>query len=207
MGGSTGCFRSRLPPSLTTKDIHLLTLKSDLSREDIEQWYSSFVHCYPQGYLSKRQFVLYYQQLRDEYSAQLLPFIEQLFDVFDANNDKKIDFYEFVLLNVLSNNGSINEKMKLIFRFYENDKEKHLSRDEIKEFLRHMFDLFDIPSSKSNVTDVIDRVFQKHNLTREQTINWKEFTQDVLNDQALFRRLISVDIYRNDQFIQRSERF
>lgn len=202
-----GCFQSRLPAPLTSKDIHLLTLKCNLTREELHQWHDSFVHCYPHGYLSKKKFVLYFQQLRDEYSLQLRPFIEQLFDVFDLDNDKKLDFSEFVLLSVLSNDGSINEKMQLIFRFYQHDKDKCLSREEIKEFLRHMFDVFDIPSSKSNITDVIDRVFQRNDLNREQKIKWDQFTQDVLNDQTLFRQLVSLDTRTNDQLIQRSERF
>ncbi|CAF1281280.1 unnamed protein product [Adineta steineri] len=207
MGGSTGCFRSRLPPLLTTKEISNLSLKSNLSVEDIQQWYSSFVHCYPHGYLSRNEFIVYYQQLKDESNVQLRPLIEKLFEVFDLNNDNKLDFHEFVLLNVLSSNGSINEKMKLIFRLYEKEKEKLLSRDEIKDFLRNMFYIFDIPSSKFNLNQVINIVFKTNNINRDEKIYWKQFTEDILNDQALFKQLISLDYYHDYQFVQRSERF
>ncbi|CAF1322558.1 unnamed protein product [Adineta steineri] len=207
MGGSTGCFRSRLPPLLTTKEISNLSLKSNLSVEDIQQWYSSFVHCYPHGYLSRNQFIIYYQQLKDESNVQLRPLIEKLFEVFDLNNDNKLDFHEFVLLNVLSSNGSINEKIKLIFRLYEKEKEKLLSRDEIKDFLRNMFYIFDIPSSKFNLNEVINIVFKTNNINRDEKIYWKQFTEDILNDQALFKQLISLDYYHDYQFVQRSERF
>ncbi|CAF1376597.1 unnamed protein product [Adineta steineri] len=207
MGGSTGCFRSRLPPLLTTKEISNLSLKSNLSVEDIQQWYSSFVHCYPHGYLSRNQFIIYYQQLKDESNVQLRPLIEKLFEVFDLNNDNKLDFHEFVLLNVLSSNGSMNEKMKLIFRLYEKEKEKLLSRDEIKDFLRNMFYIFDIPSSKFNLNQVINIVFKTNNINRDEKIYWKQFTEDILNDQALFKQLISLDYYHDYQFVQRSERF
>jgi len=207
MGGSSSCFRSRLPPSLTTKEINILTLKSNLTVEDINQWYSRFVHCYPRGYLTEKQFINYYQQLRDEYSPQLKPLIKQLFQVFDLNSDQKLDFHEFILLNVITNDGSIYEKIKLIFNSYDKDKEKYFTRNQIKEFLRNMFDLFDIPSSKLNIIDVIDFIFHKNNIKKDEKINWKQFTEDIINDHSLYEQLISLDFNKNYQFIQRSERF
>jgi Ca2+-binding EF-hand superfamily protein len=207
MGGSTGFFRSRLPPSLTTKEINYLSLKSNLTREDIQQWYLRFVHCYPHGHLSQKQFVNYYQQLRDEHSAQLKPLIKELFEVFDLNNDKKINFEEFVLLNVLTNNGSNNEKLNLIFNLFNKTKDKYFSRNELKDFLRNMFDLLDIPSSKLNITEIIDFIFHENKINKDEKINWKEFTQQISDDQHLLQQLISFDIYSNYQTIQRSERF
>ncbi|UJR29381.1 hypothetical protein I4U23_010593 [Adineta vaga] len=51
-----------------------------------------------------------------------------------------------------------------------------------------MFHLFDIPSSsKSHIIHVIDRIFQKNNLTtKEQKINLKQFAEDILHNQSLF---------------------
>jgi Ca2+-binding EF-hand superfamily protein len=205
MGGSIGCFRSRLAPSLTTKEINNLSNKLNLTRKDIEEWYEDFVHCYPHGHLSRRQFVFYYQQLRDEHSEQFKPLIKQLFELFDLNKDQKLDFEEFVLLTMLTGNGSIYEKMKLIFTLYDKEKDKSFSRNEIKDLLRSMFDLFDIPSSKSNITEVINIIFQRNNINRDQKIEWNQFSEEIINDQALIQQLISLE--SDNSFIQRSERF
>jgi len=207
MGSSFSCFRSRLPPLLTRKEINMLRLKSNLTVEDINQWYSRFIHCYPYGYLSEKEFLIYYQQLHDEYNLQLIPLIKQLFKVFDLNNDQKLDFYEFILFNVLTNDGSIYEKIKLIFNLYDKEKDKYFSRHQIKEFLRNMFDLLDIPSSKLNIIQVIDLVYQKNKIKKDEKINWKQFTEDIMNDQYLYEQLISLDFNKNYQSIQRSERF
>jgi Ca2+-binding EF-hand superfamily protein len=207
MGCSTSCFRSRLPPSLTSKEINELTLKSDLTIEDIEQWYSRFVHCYPYGYLNEKQFINYYQQFRDEYSEQFQPLIKELFQSFDLNHDQKIDFQEFVLLNVLTTDGSIHEKMQLIFHLYYKEKEKSFSRYQMKEFLRNIFHLLDIPSSILNLNDPIYYIFKKNNIQKDQQIKWRQFTEEILNDESLYQQFISLDFDQNDQIIQRSERF
>jgi Ca2+-binding EF-hand superfamily protein len=207
MGSSFSCFRSRLPPLLTTKEINMLTLKTNLTIEDINQWYSRFVHCYPHGYLSEKQFINYYQQVHDEYSLQLKPLIKQLFKIFDLSNDQKLDFSEFILFHVLTNDGSIYEKIKLIFNLYNKEKDKYFSRYQIKEFLRNMFDLLDIPSSKLNIIQVIDFIYQKNKIKKDEKINWKQFTEDIMNDQYLYEQLISLDFNKNYQVIQRSERF
>jgi Ca2+-binding EF-hand superfamily protein len=202
-----GCFRSRLPPSLTSNEINLIKLKSNLSNEDINQWYSRFIHCYPHGYLNEKEFLNYYQQLHDEYSLELKLIIKELFQVFDLNNDHKLDFYEFILFNILTNDGTIDEKFQFIFHLFDKEKEKYFSRNEIKDFLKNIFHLFDIPSSKFNLIDVIDFVFQKNNIQKDQKIQWKQFAQYILNHQSLYEQLISTQFIQNQQVIQRSERF
>ena len=84
---------------------------------------------------------------------------------------------------------------------------KYFSRNEIKDFLRNMFYLFDIPSSKLNITDIIHFIFHKNNIKKDQKINQKQFTEEILNDQSLYEQLISTQFGKNYQVIQRSERF
>ena len=103
--------------------------------EDIEQWYARFIHCYPQGYLTEAEFINYYQELHDEYSLQLKLLIKELFHVFDLNKNGKIDFEEFVLLNILTNDGSIDEKVRVIFHLFEKEK-KDFSRNDLKRIFK-----------------------------------------------------------------------
>ena len=133
--------------------------------------------------------------------------IKELFDVFDLNHDHKLDFSEFILFNLLTNDGSLHEKLEIICGLYSKEKEKYVSRNEIKGLLRNMFDLFDIPTSKLNVIKVIDFIFKRNNINKDEKINWHQFTKEILNSEFLFQQLISSEFQSDNQVIQRSERF
>ncbi|CAF4527176.1 unnamed protein product, partial [Didymodactylos carnosus] len=156
-----GCCRSKLPPQmLPSNEIERLCSQTELSPEDIEKWYEYFIHCYPKGKLNKKQFISYYQKFREENKSTSKKIIQNLFRTFDLNNDKKIDFYEFVLANVVSINGSLYEKLKYAFNMYDLDKNKYLDRKEIEHVLRGMFDLLEIPNyDKDDLDKAINIIF------------------------------------------------
>ena len=202
MGSSTACFRSQLPSELTNDEINQLKEKTNLKKEDIDQWYSRFIHCYPNGYLNEKDFLDYYQQLYEEFSNELIPFLKQLFHLFDLNSDQKIHFYEFILFNILLTDGTIEEKFQLISNLFDQQKEKDWNKYQLKEISRNIFHLFDIQISKSNLNDLIDLIFKEKNLKKDELINWKVFIQSILHHQSLEEDYSS--IY---SVIQRSQRF
>lgn len=204
MGSSTACFRSQLPSELTNDEINQLKEKTNLKKEDINQWYSRFIHCYPHGYLNEKDFLDYYQQLYEEFSNELIPFLKQLFHLFDLNSDQKIDFYEFILLNILLTDGTIEEKFQLISNLFDQQKEKDWNKYQLKEISRNIFHLFDIQISKSNLNELIDLIFKEQNLKKDDLINWKVFIQSMVHHQSLDEDYNSIQSY---SVIQRSQRF
>lgn len=221
MGSSSSksLFRSKLYKSLIKEDFQNLSLKTNIKCEDIEQCYLRFLNCYPYGYLKRRDFVKYFQEFRDEFNSELKLLIKELFDLFDLNKDNKLDFIEFFLFNILINDSSIDNKLKLIFQLY-NNKQILFLRNQLKDFLRNLFDLFNIPSSKLNIIYVINIIYKKNNMKKYEKIQWNKFTHEILNDENLLKQLISLDFYQDEHdeeneqeysyyqpIIQRSERF
>lgn len=199
------CFRSQVAPKLTSNEIDELKLKTNLKFEDIHQWYSRFIHCYPNGYLNEKQFIDYYQQLYEEYSFELKPLIKQLFELFDLNSDQKMNFSEFIFFHILIRDGQIDEKLKFISNFNDHQKEKDFTIYQLKDLLRNLFHLLDIQISKSNLNELIHSTFEKNHLKKDEKINWKIFIQSILDDQLLYEQYIPTQ--SDSTIIHRSQRF
>lgn len=209
MGSSTACFRSQLPTELTDDERNNLLKKTNLKEGDIDQWYSRFIHCYPNGYLNEKQFLDYYQQLYEEFDNEFIPFLKQFFHLFDLNSDQKIQFYEFILLNILLTDGTIEEKLRFIENLFEQEKEKEFNKYRLKEISRKIFYLFDIQISKSDFNHLIDLIFAEKNWKKEDLINWKNFIQSILRHYQSFAN-DSISLQSSSSIssvIHRSQRF
>jgi len=194
-------FRSRLPPPLTSTQIVTLTKQSHLPVEDIEEWYERFNHCYPRGYLSQKEFLTYLKQFNihnrnDSHPTKSM--VKQLFRVLDLNEDKQLNFEEFFFFNILINQGSIQDKLKLILNLYDRDKKKDLTRQQLENVLINMFDLLNIPKPKNGLSQRINTILTRINFnTQSAKINWHTFSSSVLNNSSLFELLISNDVDEN----------
>lgn len=209
MGSSTACFRSQLPTELPDDERNNLLKKTNLKEGDIDQWYSRFIHCYPNGYLNEKQFLDYYQQLYEEFDNEFIPFLKQFFHLFDLNSDQKIQFYEFILLNILLTDGTIEEKLRFIENLFEQEKEKEFNKYRLKEISRKIFYLFDIQISKSDFNHLIDLIFAEKNWKKEDLINWKNFIQSILRHYQSFAN-DSISLQSSSSIssvIHRSQRF
>jgi Ca2+-binding EF-hand superfamily protein len=207
-------FRSRLPPPLTSTQIDTLTRQSHVSTEDLEEWYERFNHCYPRGYLSYKEFLDYLQQLQIQNKTSNRPtksMGKQLFRILNLNEDQKLNFEEYFLFNILINQGTTEEKLKLILSLYDQKKTKYLTREQLENVLINMFELLNIPKPKNGLSQRIDTILTRSNFNNQQTkISWHTFSSYVLNDSSLFQLLISKDIdgdISNDGFTYLITRF
>ena len=190
-------FRSRLPPPLTSMQISSLSKQSHLESEDIEEWYERFHHCYPRGYLSLKEFFHYLQQLNTAKKKDIQPtksMVKQLFRILDLNEDKQLNFEEFFLFNVLINQGSGKEKLKLILSLYDRNKIKYLTREQLEKVLNSMFELLNIPKPANGLPKTIETILTRANFNNHDTkISWHTFSTCLLNDPSLFQLLIPAD--------------
>jgi Ca2+-binding EF-hand superfamily protein len=187
-------FRSRVPPPLDTTQLDRLSTQCHLPKEDIEEWYDRFNHCYPRG-LSYKEFLFYLQQVQTQHASGKRPaksMIKRLFRLLDLDEDKQLNFEEFFVFNILVNQGLVADKLKLILSLYDKDKKKHLTRRQLEKVLISMFDLLDIPKPQNGLTQRIDTILSRANFNAQSTkISWHTFSTHVLNDSSLFNLLIS----------------
>lgn len=210
-------FRSRLRPPLTSSQIETLTSQSHLSSEELEEWYERFYHCYPRGYLSQKEFLTYLQQLQsqnpntDKKNQLAKPLVKKLYRLLDLNDDKQLNFEEFFLFNILINRGTMQDKLKLVFKIYDRKKNKQISKEELEIALGVMFDIVQLPIPNDGLTGRIDMILNRANFnSADSKISWHTFSTYVLNDSSLFQLLIcneTDEVYFNDHFTIITTRF
>lgn len=189
-------FRSRVPTPLESTQINNLARQSHVSEKDIEEWYERFNHCYPRGYLSIKEFMMYLKQIQtnsgNDNNNPKKSMVKRLFHLLDLDKNKQLDFEEFFLFNILMNQGLVEDKLRLILSLYDKDKEKYLTRQQLENVLIDMFDILDIQQPKNGISQKIDTILTRANFnTQNAKISWHTFSSHVLNDPSLFELLIS----------------
>ena len=192
-------FRSRLPPPLTRDQVTRLSDECQLPSEEIQESYERFNHCYPRGYLSQAKFLFYLKQVHSQNGRDYRltnAMVKQLFRLLDLNEDKHLNFEEFFLFNILMNQGSDEEKLRLVLGLYDRDKNKYLTRQQLESVLLSMFDLLDIPQPDDSLSQRIQTLFQRCNFTDHHSkISWNTFRTYVLEDASLFQLLLPHDAH------------
>ena len=98
---------------------------------------------------------------------------------------------------MLINQGSSEDKLKLILNLYDRDKQKYVSRQELEEVLINMFDLLNMTKPKTDLSQKLDTILSRGNFNTQNKISWHTFSSHVLNNSSLFDLLISRNTNRN----------
>ncbi|KAJ3108038.1 Calcineurin subunit B type 1 [Phlyctochytrium bullatum] len=94
------------------------TDNSTITKDQFKQTLQSHVHCWSAG-------------------AQYL-FLERLFDAFDLDGNKQIDFHEFIQGLSTFMKGTPEEKLELSFRLYDIDKSGSIEPKELIKIMGQM---------------------------------------------------------------------
>ena len=116
--------------SLNVRDARHLADKVRYSKEEIQMLHAKFKNEYPSGFVTL-------SALLDKYGIQFplgqpRDFVKYLFNVYDTNGDGVIDFEEFLTGLDIAARGDVDEKMRLVFRLVDLDKNGRVSFDEAK---------------------------------------------------------------------------
>jgi Ca2+-binding EF-hand superfamily protein len=126
---------------LTPDEIGFIKSNTDLSTEQISDWYEQFKAKCPEGRLNKLQFVHFFKALihfecsdTDEEK-----FCEYVFQAFDTDRNGCIDFAEFLIAFWVRCNGTLREKLSWLFDVYDTDRSGFISMWEMARVLKLVF--------------------------------------------------------------------
>ncbi|ODV84731.1 hypothetical protein CANARDRAFT_28876 [[Candida] arabinofermentans NRRL YB-2248] len=101
------------------------------------------------------------------------PLAKRVIDIFDTNRGGDIDFKEFVTgLSIFSSSGSVDDKLRFLFKVYDIDDDGYISNGELFLVLRMM-----VANSLTDVQlqQLVDRTIMESDKDGDGKLSFEEF--------------------------------
>ncbi|CAF5095676.1 unnamed protein product, partial [Rotaria sp. Silwood1] len=144
----------------------------------------------PSGKISKADTVTFLRSINSGKGDQIEKQANEIHKAFDSNNDGVVDQREFLIGFALTSNGSIQEKLKYVFRMYDHDKNGVMSKKEIDRMVKIAVKAHanDDPKKKSHILDDFRRSLENLNQGKaldDIEITLEEFVQLLMENKEL----------------------
>ncbi|KAM0679487.1 Calcium-binding protein NCS-1 [Glugoides intestinalis] len=106
---------------------------------EVKDWFAVFKAMYPGTRISIDNFTSFFRMLFP--FGKVEPFCKRLFQTINISKTKDIDLKELLLAFTILLKGSTFERVRWIFRFYDEDKDGAVSREELLSTLSLVNDL------------------------------------------------------------------
>ena len=131
MGSSQGKY------VLTEEDINWFANNTMIKKEDVKERYQQFIDKHPLGKIEKSEYINMIQECYgNTYGLE-----KYIYETYDRNGDGFVDFSEFLKVLYILSNDSPKEKLQLIFRVFDADKNGTISLSELKSIVKDFFNL------------------------------------------------------------------
>jgi len=126
-------------------------------------------------------------------------YANKMFQFIDKDKSGDVDFQEFALISNLMSNGTVEEKINMIFKIWDADNSGHLSKSEMTHILtmytkmvKRMSDgdnsgKQDITLSSDDIEFVeswVNRIFTNADTNQDGVLSLEEFKKEVLNPDS-----------------------
>jgi len=165
-----------------------LSDSTHFGKDEVEKLYSKWKSQSPDGELDREAFG---NGLKGIGVTDPLV-IEQYFSAFDNNKDGKINFKEFVTGLSVVQRGTLDERLKFMFKAYDTNGDGVLSPSEV-------FDLFQATtrSKGKNLTDkqildMVNQCFKEVDVNHDGTISFEEFKVAVNSQKIVLDSFVNL---------------
>lgn len=131
-----GSNSSQAAAELSEEDIEFISNKAKIDHESVKVWYDKLKAACPNGKISKADTVSFLRSINSGKEEQIEKQATDIHKAFDANNDGIVDLREFLIGFALTSTGSLREKLKYVFRTYDQDKDGIINRKEIDRMVK-----------------------------------------------------------------------
>ena len=106
-----------MPVSLPTSSCQILSNKTNLTQEEINQKHKKFLSKNPSGFLTKQEFLDTFKQA----SWKTMEIAGDIFGMFDEDGSNTMDLMEYIMASDAVGLASTREKLNWIFNVFDKD--------------------------------------------------------------------------------------
>ncbi|CDS11042.1 hypothetical protein LRAMOSA03306 [Lichtheimia ramosa] len=113
-------------------------------------------------------------------------FLNRLYAAFDKDNDKMIDFREFVDGLSIFMKGTPEEKLVLSFKLYDVDHDGYLTKPELERVMLQLSRTFsDDEDQTSEIKDMIARMFDDLDVDNDGKLSFEEYKLSAMKEPLI----------------------
>ncbi|CAF2805463.1 unnamed protein product [Rotaria sp. Silwood2] len=185
MGNKAGGQGKKDPTILTDEDLKVLKLNTQYTEEEIQAWHTGFLKDCPSGKLDKKQFLNVYKKFYPEGKAD--KYCNFVFKAFDINQNNTIEFTEFLLAVSISQHGNLEQKLKMAFDIYDQNKDGEINRKDMIKIIEAMYDLANEEDRAGDKAPAkrVDLIMERLKKDKTDVVLRTEFIQGCLRDELL----------------------
>lgn len=126
-----------------------------------------------------------------------------VFEYFDINGDGKIDSYEFLCAITMLSHSTLEEKAEILFDFYDFDKSKYITRDELVILMTNALSSLNALARKEapkikEIEKETDEFFASADLNNDNKITLKEFKSYLKKNPTILNILMNFNIAKKE---------
>ncbi|KAI8971196.1 hypothetical protein BDB01DRAFT_839675 [Pilobolus umbonatus] len=112
-------------------------------------------------------------------------FLEQLYNAFDVDNHKAIDFTEFVDGLSVFIKGTPEEKLTLSFKMYDTKHAGYLTRIELEKVLLKLSGTFSKVDQTADIKDMVDHMFRDFDINNDGRLSFEEYKLSAMKEPVI----------------------
>lgn len=167
---------------LSDQEVQVLASVTGYSEDEIRDYHRDFLTDYRDGQVDRREFVQLFERFfRHGNSDRYADFAFQL---FDADQNRKLSFSEFVLATSFLKQDDCNEhqRLDLIFSAYDIDGIEKISRRDVERLYEAAYY---VNGRRGHARHQVNEIFQKYDRDGSGNLTKKEFLYALHQEQFL----------------------
>jgi len=184
MGNSESNPTGEVNKELMDARVKEISKTSGMDEALIQQHYVQWIGQHPDGRMDKKSFKDMIGTGFPGFSGEQRKRMEEnVFRIYDTNQDGYIDFEEFMVVFCVLSGGEPQDVLGKIFRMFDANGDGKISHKEMEKLVKDMKGVIQLPDKKMTPKQVVEALFEEMDKDHDGTVEEAEFIEAVLGHQ------------------------